>query len=163
MPDQIAVYDPMTLTKLFFPPTVEQISRAGLSLKIRLQFRGLPLDKVLRLTVAGVMDNREVEPQAPVEVSRPELRQGPSGKTLGIPGTQEMLNRLLQLVLSQTPRRRNADLFSKLLEVVGVPIAVVELCLRHECGELNGSWRLYGCPFVSCGADPSSDRPMLAK
>src|SRR6266853_2419304 len=131
MSNQIAVCDLTTLTKLFFPPTVEQVSRSGLSLKTRLQFRGLLLNKVLRLTVAGVMDNREVEPQTQVDVSRPELRQGPFGKTLGVPGTQEMLNRLLQLVLSQVPRRRNADLFSKLLEVVGVPIAVVKLRLRH--------------------------------
>src|ERR1700735_3234440 len=125
MPNQIAVCDPMTLTKLFFPPTDEQVSRSGFSLKTRLQFRGLLLDKVLRLTVAGVMDNREVEPQTEVDVSRPELRQGPAGKTLGVPGTQEMLNRLLQFVLSQAPRRRDTDLFSKLLEIVGVPIAVV--------------------------------------
>jgi hypothetical protein len=90
------------------------------------------------------MDNREVEPQTQVDVSRPELRQGGSGKTLGVPGTQEMLNRLLQLVLSQAPRRRNADLFSKLLEVVGVPIAVVELRLRHGREKINGSWRLHG-------------------
>src|SRR5260370_39984528 len=163
MPDQIAVSDPMTLMKLFFPPTVEQVSRSGFSLKTRLQFRGLLLDKVLRLTVAGVMDNREVEPQTQVDVSRPEFRQGPSGKALGLPGSQEMPNRLLQLVLSQAPRRRNADLFSKRLEVFGVPIAVVEVCLRHGRGKLNGSWRLYGVHFVSCGADPSSDGSMLAK
>jgi hypothetical protein len=54
-------------------------------LKTRLQFRALQLDKVLRLTVAGVMDNREVEPQTKVDVSRPGLRQGPSGKTRGGP------------------------------------------------------------------------------
>src|SRR5580692_5146115 len=144
MPDQIAVCDPTTLTKLFFPPTVEQVSRSGFSLKTRLQFRGLLFDKVLRLTVAGVMDNRKVEPQTQADVSRPELRQGPSGKTPGVSGSQEMPNRLLQLVLSQAPRRSNADLFGKLLEVFGVPIAVVELRLRHGCGKLNGSWRLYG-------------------
>src|SRR5437667_12003303 len=140
MPNQVAVCDPMTLTKLFFPPTVEQVSRSGLSLKTRLQFRGLQFDKVLRLTVAGVMDNREVEPQTQVDVSGPELRQGPSGKTLCVARTQEMLDRLLQFVLSQARRQRNTDLFSKLLEVVDVPIAVVELFLRHRCGKLNGSW-----------------------
>src|SRR5277367_3839578 len=91
------------------------------------------------------MDHREVEPQSQVDVSRPELRQARSGKTLNVPGTQEMLNRLLQLVLSQAPRRRNADLFSKLLEVVGVPITVVERRLRHGCRKPN-SWRLYAYP-----------------
>src|SRR5579863_2518980 len=121
----------MTVAKLFFAPTVEQVSRSGFSLKTRLQFRGLLHKKVFRLAVAGVMDNREVEPQTQVDVSRPELRQGPSGETLGVPGLQEVLYCLLQLVFSQEPRRRNTDLFGKLLEVIGVPIAVVELSLGH--------------------------------
>src|ERR1700722_4163096 len=114
----------MALPNLFFPPSVKQISRSGFSLKAHLQFCGLMFDKVLRLTVAGVMDNREVEAQTQVDVSRADLRQGPPGKTLGVPCSQEMAYRLLQFILSQAPRQRNANLLGKFLEVLGVPIAV---------------------------------------
>ena len=71
MADQIAVGDPAALAKLFFAPTVEQVSRSGLPPKTGLQLRGLVLDEILGLTVAGVVDNRKVEPQAQVDVSRP--------------------------------------------------------------------------------------------
>jgi hypothetical protein len=71
MADQITVGDPAALAKLFFPPTVEQVSRSRLPPETGLQLRGLMLDEILGLTVACVVDNRKVEPQAQVDVTRP--------------------------------------------------------------------------------------------
>ena len=64
-------YDPAVLAKLFFAPTVEQVSRSGLSPETGRQLRGFVLEEILGLTVAGVVDNRKVEPQPQVDVARP--------------------------------------------------------------------------------------------
>jgi hypothetical protein len=110
--DQIAICDPAALGKLFLAPTIKQVSRSGLSPKTGLQLPGLALDEILSLTVAGVVDYRKVEPQTEIDVSWSRLRHRSLSKALDLPGTEEVLDRLLQLVLSQTARPGNADLFS---------------------------------------------------
>ena len=66
---QISVGDLDTIGDLIFPPTIEPVARAGLSLQTRRESESLSLEKVLGFLVVGVDDDSKVETQPSFDVS----------------------------------------------------------------------------------------------
>jgi hypothetical protein len=66
---QIPVGDLDAIGDPIFPPTIEPVARAGLSLQTRRESESLSLEKVLGLLVVGVDDDSKVETQPSFDVS----------------------------------------------------------------------------------------------
>ena len=66
---QISVGDLDTIGDPIFPPTIEPVARAGLSLQTRSEFESLSLEKVLGFLVVGIDHDSKVETQPSFDVS----------------------------------------------------------------------------------------------
>ena len=134
---QISVGDLDTIGDPIFPPTIEPVARARLSLQTRREFESLSLKKVFGFLVVGVDHDSKVETQTSVDVFNSGLRKASLGRALNPAGLEKDLDSPFELVFAQLVRGWDPDPLRKVLELDRVPIAIVKLSRRHRPGQLR--------------------------
>src|SRR5207245_6702842 len=132
LPDEVAVRWVLAARDPFFSPAIQAIPDSGLLTNLRRHQMGLFDDEVLRFTVAGVVLNSELEVEAAFHVLHARLAQRTLRGQGSLTRAQERHDGLFEFVLSQLLRGGDPDALGEVLQLLEIPIAVLEVAQRHR-------------------------------
>src|SRR5947209_2860882 len=138
MPDEITVGGAVAARDPFFSPAVQAIPDAGLLTNLRRHPSGLLDDEVFRFTVARVVLDAAPQGEAALDVLHARLAQRTLRGQGSLARAQEYPDRFLEFVFAQLAGGGDADTRGEVLQLVEIPVAVLELARGHRRREGGG-------------------------